>query len=452
MQLFLDEIDRVDKYAYLCNEQMASKIKALLSKKRICSMVGTEFKDNKKIEALIKKLNANKNDGNLWGWWNRDKTELWISKHVVEAMLDAQAEGYRVDFDKPAVTYALMRELNNSLSSANTGAGNKSDMLNLLELLGKLRAAIDYRSYYGYVSSMPDASLNDTLRSMEMMQFLNTGQKPRTDVMLKLASQTMMGSTYWSEKFRRCWSPNVGDVENTLTAYRVLRRAGGYDRELEKIRNYFFEMRRSGSWQNIYESSRIVETIMPDLLKPGGGFMEAALTVNGKRFDRLPATPEFAAGVDIYVRKEGTVPVFFTAYQQAWNNSPERVSKGFSVQTVFCEGRDTVTVLRAGKSVDLKVRVAADSDAEYVMIEVPIPAGCSYESKVGGNFRSETHSEYHKEKVAIFCNRLTKGKHDFIIRLIPRFTGLYHVNPAKVELMYFPVFFGRDDMKIYNID
>lgn len=32
MQAFLDEIENIDLYPHLCNEQMASKVKALLSK------------------------------------------------------------------------------------------------------------------------------------------------------------------------------------------------------------------------------------------------------------------------------------------------------------------------------------------------------------------------------------------------------------------------------------
>ena len=88
-----------------------------------------------------------------------------------------------------------------------------------------------------------------------------------------------------------------------------------------------------------------------------------------------------------------------------------------------------------------------DSDAEYVMVEIPIPAGCSYDSKEKGDFWKETHREYYKEKVAVFCNKLRKGTHTFTVRLLPRYTGSYHLNPARAELMYYPVFHGRNEMK-----
>lgn len=95
MQAFLDEIENIDLYPHLCNEQMASKVKALLSKKRIYTLFGRKFKDDDKVTNLLRKLAANQNDGKLWGWWNREQTELWISQQVVEALLDAETEGYK---------------------------------------------------------------------------------------------------------------------------------------------------------------------------------------------------------------------------------------------------------------------------------------------------------------------------------------------------------------------
>jgi hypothetical protein len=41
--------------------------------------------------------------------------------------------------------------------------------------------------------------------------------------------------------------------------------------------------------------------------------------------------------------------------------------------------------------------------------------------------------------------------HKFTINLEPRFTGKYTLNPAKAEMMYFPVFYGREEMKRTSI-
>ena len=454
MQSFLDEIEKIDRYPYLCNEQVASKIKALLMKKRIYPLFGMEFREDNKIRSLIRRLERNKNSDNLWGWWNQDNTELWISKQIVEALLDAEADGYKVNLNKQGALDALVRELNRRLSTVKEASDDhfiKQELLNVLELLRKLDAKIDYDQYFRLVSSLPDITVNDRLRSMQMALLLDIHDKPQINSLLNLSSETMLGSIYWGEKEkegiypRHFMLPNINTAENTLVAYRILRETGGYDKKLEKIRNYFFEIRKNGFWQNTYESTRIMETIMPDMIEAEDRFSDARLTVNGKQYEEFPLTAEFEAGETVEVRKSGTIPVFFTVYQQAWNNAPDRASEGFSVETAFSDNDDIVTLLKAGKSVDLKVSVTADADAEYVMIEVHIPAGCSYESKGRGDFWKETHREYYKEKVMIFCHKLSKGSHDFTIKLIPRYTGLYHLNPAKAELMYFPTFFGRGD-------
>lgn len=102
--------------------------------------------------------------------------------------------------------------------------------------------------------------------------------------------------------------------------------------------------------------------------------------------------------------------------------------------------------LTAGTPVTMQVQVEVKADADYVMLEVPIPAGCSYESKeMNGAY--EVHREYYRNKVSIFCDKLPKGKYTYTIKLVPRYTGTYTLNPAKAELMYFPTFFGRNRIK-----
>lgn len=456
MQTFLDEIANVDNYPHLCNEQMASKVKALLAKKRIYGMFGKKFKDGDKVENLLRKLAANQNDGKLWGWWNREQTELWISQQVVEALLDAEAEGYSTRLDRQAVTDALIADLNRRMSAAaaDTTGMRKAGLLSMLDVLRKLDAKIDYPRYGTFIASIPDVTLGNRLRTAELLMRLTPDVRPDADSLLALASETMMGSLYWREKQtpqpmpRRYMQPNLNEIENTLTAYRILRAAGGHEQELEKVRNYFFEQRKGGSWRNTYESSRIVETIMPDVLGKGEGkFREASLTVNGERFDKFPVTKAYDPGEVVSVAKEGSLPVFFTAYQQAWNGNPGRASEGFTVTTAFRRDGKSVTELCAGEHIRLEATVTADSDAEYVMIEIPVPAGCSYDTKEKGDFWKEAHREYYKEKVAIFCNRLAKGIHTFTVKLLPRYTGSYHLNPARAELMYYPVFFGRNELK-----
>jgi uncharacterized protein YfaS (alpha-2-macroglobulin family) len=93
------------------------------------------------------------------------------------------------------------------------------------------------------------------------------------------------------------------------------------------------------------------------------------------------------------------------------------------------------------------VSVSVKAAADYVMIEIPIPAGCSYNDKAQSYQNNEVHREYFKNKVSIFCSALDAGNYEFTVSLLPRYSGRFILNPAKAEMMYFPVFNGREALK-----
>lgn len=459
LELFLREIDKVDRYPYMCNEQMASKIKVLLSKKQIAQIFGNEFKEDKKINDLISRLNKNKNDESLWGWWNRDKTEFWISKQIINTMLDAADAGYKTDFDTHILSQVFEQELKNGLSALQNTTPDripfgKQELLDRLVFLKRMKAPVDYQAYFKQIDAqLKSRTFTDKLKTALAMSYIGLKDEIVIDSLMKYSNKTMLGSLYWGNQKEDVYPryfvlPYENNTENTLTAYDILKNIGGHEKELEKIRNYFFERRQGGSWSNTYESSRIIETIMPDMLKPGEKYREVTMFVNDKTISKFPYTDKINTQESVRVRKTGTAPLFVTAYQQEWNKNPEiEVSKGFAVKSYFTANKDTVSLLTAGKTVQLEALVTLNADAEYVQIEVPIPAGCTYETKGKGSFWKEVHREYFKDKVVIFCNKLHKGEHKFTIELIPRYTGLYSLNPAKAELMYFPTFYGNETLK-----
>jgi len=64
----MEETQKLRDYKYLCNEQLASKLKGLLSERRIKKFLGEEFKYGKNITEVIKKLQENRKSTGTWGW------------------------------------------------------------------------------------------------------------------------------------------------------------------------------------------------------------------------------------------------------------------------------------------------------------------------------------------------------------------------------------------------
>ncbi|MDL2213787.1 carboxypeptidase-like regulatory domain-containing protein [Bacteroides sp. OttesenSCG-928-N06] len=466
LELFLREIEKVDSYPYMCNEQMASKVEALLLKKRIAELFGMEFKEEKKIIGLINRINKNKNADGLWGWWNKSNTEFWISEQVLNALLHADDAGYDTKIDKQQLIRLFEHELKQGLSdamliTARKAPWAKQGLLDRLLYLKRLDAPIDYKGYLRQIDEQLESqTVADRLKTMKLMCAIGLKDEVNTDTLMHYSRKTIFGSLFWGDvdedgiSYRNFMLPYQNNTENTLMAYSILKTIGGCETEMEKVRNYFFEHRQGRGWANTYESSRIIETIMPDMLTGEKSFAEVNMNVNGKNISKFPFTDTMDAGsAPIRIKKEGTMPLYITTYQQAWNAAPKcETTKGFAVETVFKENRDTICSLTAGKTAQLEILVKVDAHAEYVQIEVPIPAGCSYESKNSGNYWKEVHREYFKDRVVIFCNKLSAGEHRFTVELIPRYTGRYALNPAKVELMYFPVFYGNNEMKTMLIN
>ncbi|TCD08505.1 hypothetical protein EZ449_11720 [Pedobacter frigidisoli] len=437
----LDEMTKLRNYEYLCNEQLASKLKSLLLEKRVRQFLTEPFTREKDIVFILKKLQQTKKPQGTWGWWQNSDEQIWISLHVVEALLQAEKQGYKVDLNKQTLYTYLISKLTDDTSY------NQVQTIKLLHLLNDKYYVKDWVLAFAKRKTENKPSLYERLELMELKQL--AGIKIDVDSLLAIKKQTMFGNIYWGEESIRFWD---NSIQNTLLAYKVLKNAGNNKNELEKIALYFLEQRRDGQWRNTFESSLILETILPEMLTENKKAEPAYLKLNDETISTFPYDMVIENIDDVKLTKNGKMPIYFTAYQQFQNPKPEKVNKDFTVSSSFVQNRNTVNKLKAGTLTTLKVEVNVRADADYVMIEIPIPAGCSYENKVQNFWGIETHREYYKNKTSIFCTKLKKGKYTFEIDLMPRYSGSYVLNPAKAEMMYFPVFYGREGMKKVGIN
>jgi len=439
LPVLADEAQHLRDYKYLCNEQLASKLKGLLAEKQIKAYLGEPFRYEKNITGLIKKLQENRRSQGTWGWWKDTDEELWISLHAVEALLDALREGYAIDIDQQKLTEYLVYQMESYRGD---------DKLTCLRLLLKLKAKVAYARYLTIISK----DMAENRESSEYDRFSLILLQEEAGIPVKLDSlfarerHTLFGNVYWGENNTRFFD---NSIQVSLLAYRILAKDGKHPELLPKIRGYFLEQRSSGQWRNTYESSLILETILPGLLKESKKVNPSSITIKGAQTQTITNFPYTATLTDkeVSISKSGSLAVYITGYQRFWNKNPDKVNKDFSIETWFEKNGNKITRLTGGESVQLKARVTVKGDADFVMVEIPIPAGCSYQGKEQSWQNNEVHREYFKEKVSIFCRKLKEGTYEFTVNLIPRYNGKYTLNPAKAEMMYFPVFYGREGMK-----
>ncbi len=437
LPVLLQETESIRNYEYLCNEQLASKLKALLMEKRISAYLKRKFEGEKNIKDIMSKLAKNRAASGLWGWWDNSEPVMWISLHVIDALLEAEEAGYPSGMNKQLLTDYLIYQLESL---------HGRDRIEYVQLLFRLGAKADYKKYIDSLDAYKGIrSLYDDLAIVELKQ--KAGMPVVLDTLLAKQKHTMFGNVYWGED---CYRFFDNSIHNTLRMYRIIRANNPADPLLDKARNYFLEQRRTGSWRNTYESSLIMETLLPEILKMDSTAGPATLQLSGSRdmtVQKFPFTMELKPGEAFNVAKKGAAPVYFTAYHQYWNPAPDTASNGFTVRTQFVRNGEKVAQLKGGEAVTLQAEVIVKADASYIMVEIPVPAGCSYHDKSQSWYHNEVHREYFKNKVSIFCSELKQGKYTFSVSLMPRYSGVYHLNPGKAEMMYFPVFYGREKMK-----
>jgi hypothetical protein len=436
--VLLQEVAYLKSYPYDCNEQLASRLRALLAEQQLFTYQKKGFRERAAIEKLIRKLVSHQNREGTWAWWNSGATDVWVTLHVVRSLQLAAQQGYAVPVDKAL----LFRTLAGQLSHY-----RQSEQLVVMQFLLEQGQTVAAQDVVYAVRQSTRSTLRERLLVESIVQL--TGGKIDRAWIQSMRQKTSKGNYYWG-----VYDGSVDNnaLINTWQVYQLLAKEEGVaPQDLARIRYYFLEM-RGQHWRNTYESSMLLEMLTPVGTNTSQhADHDVTLRLSGDTRDTtIHAFPyTFRGNVTLLqVSKTGDWPVYLTAYQQHRVENPVPVDKDFTVTTAFEHGN---LRLAAGKPVQLVATVTVKHAAEYVMLEMPIPAGCSYGAKLPGESREEVYREHRYEKTVIFFRHLEPGVYRYTVELIPRFSGTYALNPARVECMYFPTLFGREGIKTVNI-
>lgn len=442
------QIGRLTDYPYDCNEQLASKLLAHLAHERICKARGIRFDDGHDVRRIIDRLVDDKRrdaDG-LWGWWSGSAGEMWITRHVVDALAQAESAGYKVRWSRRQLADAMIGRLDRIVVGRDGEGAAAADMLRAIAAVRRLDGNADCRRFAEAALSVRDTTVGVWLQGLSVARDCGLSVSVDVDSILSRARRTMTGMLHWGV-YRPSWllrCPADDDVEATLTAYSLLRDSGGSKADMAAVRAYLLSLCGEEGRLNTYLGSRVVATLLDDMLAADSTASGASVEIDGRRYDEFPVRLAREAGSVTEVVSDGISPIFFTAWQRRREENPAPASEGFAVDTRLVDASSgEAQPLEEGRSVRLEARIDVEADADYVMIEIPIPAGMAYASEQPRS-RYETYRERYMERTSIFCTRLPRGRHTFTVDLVPRYAGSYAVEAARAELMYYPTRCGRN--------
>ncbi|WP_373553502.1 alpha-2-macroglobulin family protein [Haliscomenobacter sp.] len=462
LKLMLDDIKYLKNYHFGCNEQTSSKLTALLLEKSLRGMLGEKFADEQDIYKGIEILEGRQQAEGGWSWWVSGQQRYWTTNYVLKALLRAAQAGYPVTALKKGLEF-LQKQLPQM---------TEEDYLVSLETLTKAGVKVDLTRLQREPAA---AAEQDLLYKKLLRQYLLQAQGLPYSLDTLFKYQRVVDNrlgTYWDGREIFGFAGyRVADcsTQNTLIGYSILKKAGKAE-ELKKIRSYFLDnrgfhegnYRYGGRWNNTMEVAKILEAILPDLMEEDkkdrvGNRLEkkAAGSHRVIALDQTTISLKLQQQDTFFIKldkKTTSAYLTYVQYTSQVDSTQKRKDNTFEVKSqLFAQGQQPLAVLRLNEPVSLQVDVQVKRAAKYVMVEIPIPAGCTYFDKNEARSHFEVHREYHADRVLIFCDELPAWNHQFRVQLLPQFAGSFTLNPVWVEDMYHPLENGTNTVRKVEI-
>jgi hypothetical protein len=447
LDLLSEDIRYLRDYPYGCNEQNAGRLYALLAEQQIATArqksatqnpktaAGAKAFLEKEIARCLKRLQDGQLADGSWGWWAGGTPNAWMTIYVLRALREAKTAGYNSPGYQNGLTW-LRHE---------TPGLPLTEQREALLFLRESDVNFDCTPFFTRLDTLPRSSLHERLSHWRLQQLC--GQKLSIDSLQKTMNPTTTGGLYCGDENNHWYDRRAN---NTLLAYDIAYAAGWTD-ITRGIRRYWLENRPAARQRNTIETAQMLRRLLPELLAGADTLRANRLEINSIVCDTFPIKRILPGSISsVSLRKSGDTPLYASIYQQWQNAAPAPRNDLFEIKSWLEQGGRRVDSLRRGEPAEMVVAVQVLQAADYVMLEAPIPAGCSYGEKKPFH-RPETHREYFRDRTAIFFETLPVGRYEFRIPLEPRFSGQFTLNPVRVEQMYFPVFFGRNGGEIVII-
>jgi hypothetical protein len=427
-------------YKHACNEQISSKLITAICASSFTSKGWKKELYDLQIGNMIRLLQKNQNDEGGWSWWNKGETNVFMTLKVGEALKLAEENGYEVKLKKTisGIFPYLLQE-----------AKHRDDTLGVIKLAGLYQvpkeSVFDLKSIYTLTLPTNDYQ---KLLVMEIKQLYQ--QKFNISELMSLKKETLYGNYYWGSNSYYLYD---NATYMTAMALSIMEREKTGQDTLIKVLGYLMEKRVNGHFANTMVSAKMAVFFNRYLGTISN--VDPSIVINKKdtivvknNYHRVKLNGDVQS-IDVQTDK-----LIYIGYTQEKSLPFEAIKEDlFSIHNEWVQDGKVVSEIRSGKFVTLHTKVIVKKDAQYMSLEIPIPAGCTYAEKPNNQYyRSyEVHREYFKDRIVVYYERLPAGTYDLEFKLESRFNGNYTVNNTLMENMYFPQLNGYNALQTIKV-
>lgn len=471
------------KYPYGCVEQTTSKFIPLITAyqaMRKMRVWDSRFKQkiNKMLNLGLNRLyNFQKEDGS-WGWWRKDKANLFMTSYVMYALSLTRKNGFFVN-------YSVFKKGLESIFTNLKNAKNDTERLYALYVLSLNKRRLP---------SMMQRLLKTTLFNLDNKRFTNPYDLSLMVLCLKayglnrqaydtaqiLKSKVQKDFNGWGKERSRFWY--YDNVETTAWAIRALRAVSPRDELIDKAFHWLLSQKRGNRWKSTRDTAAVIFALS-DLIERSDAYENQKLSVwlnnkklidiRGKR-QKMQITLNKEQSKKLR-KKQNVVEIrgfknnnkFFTSVALNYFTKGKKIDyhfAGLSVKRYYYSlkaSKDSkgnikyradrrISTFRIGEPVLVKVNVFGKK-GEYLMLEDSIPAGALIQKDFNlSDIQSLDKLGYgdsidYRDNKVIFFLTDWRGAKSFYYVLMPVYGGKYKVKPAEASLMYFPHVKGNSD-------
>ncbi|HVJ82533.1 MAG TPA: MG2 domain-containing protein [Planctomycetia bacterium] len=465
---------------------------------------------DKIVAAGVKRLADMQGADGGWGWWKQDASNPYLSAYVLSGLATAQQAGVKLPDGMMQRGIAFVAKIASQDGPLHRYPWQASeDAAVRAYLLHALAEAAPAKLKEAKLREKLDETFNartelgDYSRALLALALSAAGMKEQADIVVanikdraNLDAET--GSASWGTAHGYYYWYDCG-TEATSYSLRALLKLEPQSPLIPQAVQWLLRHRQGTRWFNTKDTAIVCYSLV-DYLKSTRELnpdLTVTIEVNGRTSKTFRLTKDTllqpvavvelagealgTGSVPVTIKCRGVGRAYFTAsatfftkedpiaaagseifvdrrYEKLTPRTVEKSRKVYDraknawVDETYREieyDRRPITegeTLTSGDLVDVALKVKANNNFEYVMIEDPKPAGCEPTELLSGHDWGgglSGHREMRDQKVGFFVTYLNRGSYEIRYRLRAEIPGKFHALPTQAECMYAPLVKGN---------